>query len=156
MSALDGKWQPLETIRILMGAEMTYRTRNALLEAVRSRAVENLNGSIEAEKDANPFLNGVPAIVEALRCRQIECRVYDRISWDAASPFRKKPRVCCDPANEGGPMGCPMWRSVGGLRLVSIAERGPRRRAGRLRGGCSDLRLPATVCTLRRTNPSKT
>ncbi len=27
--ALDGKWQPLEKIRILMGAEMTHRTRKA-------------------------------------------------------------------------------------------------------------------------------
>ena len=37
--ALDGKWQPLEKIRILMGAEYTDRTGKALLEAVRSRAV---------------------------------------------------------------------------------------------------------------------
>ena len=28
--ALDGKWQALKKIRILMGAEMTYRTRKAL------------------------------------------------------------------------------------------------------------------------------
>ena len=33
--ALDGKWQPLDKIRILMGAETTHRTRKALLEAVR-------------------------------------------------------------------------------------------------------------------------
>jgi hypothetical protein len=65
--ALDGKWQPLEKIRILMGAEMTHRTRKALLEAVRTRAVEILDGSSEANKGQNPFLNGVPAILEALR-----------------------------------------------------------------------------------------
>ena len=65
--ALDGKWQPLEKIRILMGAEMTHRTRKALLEAVRSRAVEILDASIEADKEANPFLHGVPAILDALR-----------------------------------------------------------------------------------------
>ncbi len=35
--ALDGHWQPLEKIRILMGAEMTHRTRKALLEAVTVR-----------------------------------------------------------------------------------------------------------------------
>src|SRR5215510_2325 len=69
--ALDGKWQPLEKIRILMGAETTHRTRKALLEAVRSRAVEILDGSIEADKASNPFLHGVPAILEALRSRQI-------------------------------------------------------------------------------------
>lgn len=80
---LDQKWQPLEKIRILMGAEMTYRTRKALLEAVRSRAVEILDGSIEADKEANPFLHGVPAILEALRSRQIECRVYDREKFHA-------------------------------------------------------------------------
>src|SRR5258706_9098445 len=38
--ALDGKWQKLDKIRILMGAETTYRTRKALLDAVRSQAVE--------------------------------------------------------------------------------------------------------------------
>ena len=46
--ALDGKWQPLEKIRILMGAETTHRTRKALLDAVRTRAVETLDRSIEA------------------------------------------------------------------------------------------------------------
>jgi len=39
--ALDGKWQALEKIRILMGAEMTPRTRKALLDAVRERAVSD-------------------------------------------------------------------------------------------------------------------
>ena len=61
--ALDGKWQPLEKIRILMGAETTQRTRKALLEAVRARAVQILDGSIETDKNANPFLHGVPAIL---------------------------------------------------------------------------------------------
>ena len=81
--ALDGKWQGLQKIRILMGAETTHRTRKALLEAVRARAVETLDGSIEANKDQNPFLHGVPAILEALRCGQIECRVYDRDKFHA-------------------------------------------------------------------------
>lgn len=81
--ALDGKWQPLEKIRILMGAETTHRTHRALLEAVRSRAVQILDASIEAEKTANPFLHGVPAILEALKSGQIECRVYDRAKFHA-------------------------------------------------------------------------
>jgi hypothetical protein len=76
--ALDGKWQGLEKIRILMGAEMTHRTRKALFDAVRVRAVEFLDGSIEANKDSNPFLHGVPATLEAMRAGQIECRVYDK------------------------------------------------------------------------------
>ncbi|MFC1529560.1 helicase-related protein [Gemmatimonadota bacterium] len=76
--ALDGKWQGLEKIRILMGAETTIRTRKVILEAVRSQAVDVLHQSIEDDKDSNPFLHGVPAILEALRSGQIECRVYDK------------------------------------------------------------------------------
>jgi hypothetical protein len=81
--ALDGKWQSLEKIRILMGAEITHRTRKALLDAVRERAIHILDGSIEANKDSNPFLHGVPAILAALRSGQIECRVYDKDKFHA-------------------------------------------------------------------------
>ena len=66
-----------------MGAEMTHRTRKALLDAVRERAVQILDHSIEATKDANPFLHGVPALLEALRSGQIECRVYDKDKFHA-------------------------------------------------------------------------
>ena len=81
--ALDGKWQGLDKIRILMGAETTHRTRKALLEAVRAQTLKILDDSIEADKGANPFLHGVPAILEALRSRQIECRVYDKDKFHA-------------------------------------------------------------------------
>ena len=81
--ALDGKWQTLDKIRILMGAEMTHRTRKALLEAVRQRAVKTLDDSIEANKGTNPFLHGVPALLDALRSGQIECRVYDKDKFHA-------------------------------------------------------------------------
>ncbi len=81
--ALDGKWQQLAKIRILMGAEMTNRTRKLLLEAVKSRAVGVLDESLEAEKRENPFLDGVPAILDALKSKQIDCRVYDRDKFHA-------------------------------------------------------------------------
>lgn len=81
--ALDGKWQPLEKIRILMGAEMTHRTRKALLDAVRARALAILNDSIEAQKTSDPFLKGVPPIVDALHSGQIDCRVYDKDKFHA-------------------------------------------------------------------------
>src|SRR5262249_20751446 len=80
---LDGRWQGLEKIRVLMGAEMTLRTRKALLEAVRARALESLDKGIEDDKEADPFLHGVPAILEALRSGKIECRVYDREKFHA-------------------------------------------------------------------------
>lgn len=81
--ALDGKWQGLEKIRILMGAESTQRTRKALLEAVKARALQLLDGSIEGEKGGDPFLRKVPAILEAMRTDKIECRVYDKDKFHA-------------------------------------------------------------------------
>ena len=81
--ALDGKWQGLDKIRILMGAETTHRTRKAILEAVRAQALGRLDESIEEDKEPNPFLHGVPAILEALRFGQIECRVYDKDKFHA-------------------------------------------------------------------------
>lgn len=81
--ALDGKWQGLEKIRVLMGAETTHRTRKALLEAVQKRALDKLDQGIEADKDADPFLRGVPGILDALRTGKIECRIYDKDKFHA-------------------------------------------------------------------------
>ena len=80
---LDGRWQHLEKIRILMGAERTYRTKRALVEAVRARAESSLEVSLEAEKEHNPFLRGVAAIVDAVKSRKIDCRIYDRSKFHA-------------------------------------------------------------------------
>jgi SNF2 family DNA or RNA helicase len=81
--ALDGKWQSLKKIRILMGTDTTHRTRKAFLDAVVKKAIDELDKSLEATKDPNPFLRGVPAIIAALQSRQIECRVYDREKFHA-------------------------------------------------------------------------
>ena len=81
--ALGGKWQRLDKIRILMGAETTHRTRKAILEAVREKVLGRLDESMEETKAPNPFLHGVPAILDALRSGQIECRVYDRDKFHA-------------------------------------------------------------------------
>ena len=80
---LDGKWQGLDKIRVLMGAETTHRTRKAMLEAVRTQALDRLDQSIEEDKEPNPFLHGVPAVLDALRSGQIECRVYDKYKFHA-------------------------------------------------------------------------
>jgi superfamily II DNA or RNA helicase len=80
---LDGKWQQLDKIRILMGAEVTYSTRAAFLRATKDRAEAVLDESIEEEKTRKPFLQGVPAIVEALKSGQIECRVYVKEKFHA-------------------------------------------------------------------------
>lgn len=80
---LDGHWQKFDKIRILMGDEIARRTKKALLLAVRQRAEERLDESLEDDKDRDPFLTGVDAVVEALRSGQIECRVYNRDKFHA-------------------------------------------------------------------------
>ena len=81
--ALDGKWQRLDRLRVLMGAETSQRTRRALLDSVRARALKSLERSIESDKQDNPFLHGVPAILDGLRRGPIQCRIYDRAKFHA-------------------------------------------------------------------------
>ncbi len=80
--ALDGEWQKVDRIRILMGDDVSSRTRDAFERAI-SQITAALDQSIEAEKEKNDFLKGVPAIVEALRSGKIECRVYRREKFHA-------------------------------------------------------------------------
>ena len=80
--ALDGKWQQLERIRILMGDEVSKRTQAALVAGL-SRVKSQLDASIEAEKSKNDFLSGVPAIVDAVVQSRIQCRVYTKKKFHA-------------------------------------------------------------------------
>lgn len=72
---LDGDWQKLDKVRILMGDEISRRTKQTLLTAVRQRAESRLDESIEGDKERDPFLAGVEAVVDALKTGKIECRV---------------------------------------------------------------------------------
>src|SRR2546423_10625496 len=49
---LDGKWQKLEKIRILMGAETTARTKKAMLHRGKARAEDGLERRPEATHDS--------------------------------------------------------------------------------------------------------
>jgi phosphatidylserine/phosphatidylglycerophosphate/cardiolipin synthase-like enzyme len=80
--ALDGDWQKLEKLRILMGDEVSRRTKNALLAGIEN-IKRTLDKSIEIEKESNEFLHGTAAIVEALRNKQIECRIYNKDKFHA-------------------------------------------------------------------------
>ncbi|MDP9280014.1 MAG: phospholipase D-like domain-containing protein [Gemmatimonadota bacterium] len=80
---LDGKWQKLDKIRILMGADVTHGTKAMFLKAIKAQAEAVLDQSIEAEKRSSPFLQGVPAVVDALKTKQIECRVYTKDKFHA-------------------------------------------------------------------------
>lgn len=80
--ALGDEWQKVDGIRILMGDEVSRRTRKAFDEGL-ARVAGKLDDSIEAEKKKNDFLDGVAAIVEAIRSRKIQCRVYRKDKFHA-------------------------------------------------------------------------
>jgi superfamily II DNA or RNA helicase len=80
---LNGYWQKLDHIRLLMGSEISHRSKKILLTKVLTEAEVILDESLEAEKDANPFLTGVPAIVDGISSGKIECRVYDKAKFHA-------------------------------------------------------------------------
>jgi superfamily II DNA or RNA helicase len=79
---LDGKWQAVDQIRLLMGDEVSLRTKNAFVAGL-TKITEHLDDSVEHEKAQNDFLQGVPAIVEAIRSGKIACRVYRKDKFHA-------------------------------------------------------------------------
>lgn len=80
--ALKDEWQKVDSIRILMGDEVSQRTKDAFEKSLKN-VTARLDSSIENEKQKNDFLTGVPAIVEALRAGRIQCRVYRKEKFHA-------------------------------------------------------------------------
>ncbi len=80
--ALDGQWQKLDKIRILMGDEVSKRTKKTLIAGLE-HIKQKLDSSIEREKEQNDFLKGVPGILDALRAGKIVCRVYNKEKFHA-------------------------------------------------------------------------
>jgi superfamily II DNA or RNA helicase len=67
--ALDGEWQKVDNVRILIGGETSATTAAAIARA--------LDDSFAEERAAgDPFLTGIDAVVEAIREGRIEIRVY--------------------------------------------------------------------------------
>ena len=79
---LDTNWQKLDKIRIILGNEVTKRTQE-VIDAAAQALLDRLRDSIDQEQEKNEFLIGVPAILEAMKTRKIECRVYDRSKFHA-------------------------------------------------------------------------
>ncbi len=79
---LQGRWQQVDNIRLLIGDEVSFRTKRAFETGLR-RIEDVLEHSIEAEKVKNDFLEGVPAIVEGIRAGKICCRVYRKDKFHA-------------------------------------------------------------------------
>jgi superfamily II DNA or RNA helicase len=82
--ALDGEWQKLDAIRILMGDEVSKRTHSAFAEGLR-RVASVLDHSLEMEKAKDDFLHGVPAVVQAIQAGKIKCKVYRKDKFHAKS-----------------------------------------------------------------------
>lgn len=79
---LDGEWQKLDKIRIILGNEVTKRTQDVIEQAVQA-ILGRLKNSVDNEQERNEFLVGVPAIVNALKSGKIECRVFDKSKFHA-------------------------------------------------------------------------
>ena len=79
---LKDEWQKVDALRILMGDEVSRRTKKAFAEGLQ-RVTSKLNDSLEIEKEKNDFLAGVPAIVEAIRSGKIRCKVYKKDKFHA-------------------------------------------------------------------------
>lgn len=79
--ALDGFWNHLDRMRIIMGDETTKRTRKELVDAIRKISDE----SIEREKERDDSLTGLAAIRQALEQKIIDARIYRRAKFHAKS-----------------------------------------------------------------------
>lgn len=79
---LSQEWQKVDKLRILMGDEVSKRTKKAF-EAGLNSISERLDRSIELEKEKNHFLTGVSIIAEAIKSGKIECRVYRKDKFHA-------------------------------------------------------------------------
>ena len=79
---LDTHWQKLDKIRIILGNEVTKRTKDVIDAAVVA-ILNKLKNSVDHEQEHNEFLIGVPAILDALKSGKIECRVYDKSKFHA-------------------------------------------------------------------------
>jgi hypothetical protein len=80
--SLKDEWQKVDHIRILMGDEVSLRTKRAFTAGVNA-VCARLDESLEAEKTTNDFLAGVPVVVEGIRAGKISCRVYRKDKFHA-------------------------------------------------------------------------
>src|SRR5260370_5945836 len=92
--ALDGLWQQLEKVRVLMGDEPTRRTRHELIAALKVQS----EASIEAEKerDDTEALTGLESIRTALVDSKVVARIYTRAKFHAKAYYLP---TKCQPAD---------------------------------------------------------
>ncbi len=77
--ALDGSWQGLESLRVVLGDEVTRRTRAELAQSLRVQSED----SIEAAKEKDDALTGLAAVRQSLQNSHIQARVYTKAKFHA-------------------------------------------------------------------------
>lgn len=85
--ALDGAWQSLQEIRLLMGDEVTRSTKAMIVAALQRKDTNGIE--LAKEEDDWRALEGLAAIEAALRSGQIYARAYTKAKFHAkAMHFR--------------------------------------------------------------------
>jgi hypothetical protein len=79
--SLEGFWQTLDKIRILMGDETSRTTKNQILKAI----LGDSNESIEQEKERNDALTGLAAVRQAITDKKIMLKTYTKAKFHAKS-----------------------------------------------------------------------
>src|SRR5437879_1166975 len=77
--ALDGLWQKLEGMRVLLGDETTRRTRRELVSNLRQQS----DTSIEEAKERDDSLKGLEAFRDSLANSHVQARIYTRAKFHA-------------------------------------------------------------------------
>ncbi len=76
--ALEGHWQKVDKIRILIGGDTTRQTSEAIRKAATS-----LEESFSRAREDDLFLEGINAIVAAIQSKKIEIKVYRKKKFHA-------------------------------------------------------------------------
>ncbi|MFC1737755.1 helicase-related protein [Planctomycetota bacterium] len=78
---LEGLWQQLDKIRVLMGNETTKTTKKVIVEGL----IKKSNESIERQKEKDDALTGLAAVRQAITDKQIALRTYSKAKFHAKS-----------------------------------------------------------------------
>ncbi len=119
--ALNGQWQQLDSLRILMGDEVSKRTRKAF-ETGLAQITARLDDSIEAAKEQDDFLSGVPAIIERHTREYTPFEVYAR----AMAAYFREAELSVSEWEKTESRMCPVldhYQREGYHNLMQIARR---------------------------------
>ncbi|AQQ09634.1 ATP-dependent helicase HepA [Sedimentisphaera cyanobacteriorum] len=86
---LEGLWQELDKIRIMMGNETTKTTKKVIIEGLLKTSDE----SIEQEKQRDDALTGLAAVREAISNKQIVLKTYSKAKFHAKSYLMESKEV---------------------------------------------------------------